>query len=325
MKKIVWITFLIAATMLLMPLSVLGNQPKVVQTVNFENEQKAETEELSDTFRLYDPKTEKITEISREDYIFGVVAAEMPALYEKEALKAQAVAAYTYACYNREINKAAEYDLSTDPSNSQCFITKAEAKEKWGSKADEYKEKIESVIKETNDYVIKYDGEIILAVYHAISSGKTETSANVWGKDYPYLKSVDSKWDKDSQNYTETVSFTVGEIKKKLGEDIEWGKKAKDYFGKSVLTESGYVDEITVCGKKISGTDIRNKLDLRSACFEVKFKDDKFLITTYGYGHGVGMSQNGANELAKKGKNFKEILQHYYSGCSIESLRDNMH
>ncbi len=323
MKKIIWITFIIAAVMLLMPLSVLGNQPQIIDVVKTEKDQIKETVKPSDTFRLYDPETKEITEISREEYIFGVVAAEMPALYEKEALKAQAVAAYTYACYNREMNKDSKYDLSTDPSNSQCFITKTAAEEKWGSKAEEYMEKIKTVIKETDDYVIKYDGEIILAVYHAISSGKTEESENVWSKDYPYLKSVNSKWDKDSENYKETVSFTTEQLKEKLGDDIKWGKKAKDYFGKRVLTDSGYVKEIIVCGSKISGTDIRKSLDLRSACFDVKFQDDKFIFTTYGYGHGVGMSQNGANELAKKGKDFKEILLHYYTDCSVEKLSED--
>ena len=323
MKKTVWITFIIAASMLLMPLSAVGNAPQETEILQTGTNQtlKEESPTVSDTFRLYDPETEKITEISREDYIFGVVAAEMPALYDIEALKAQSVAAYTYACYNRNLRKDEKYDLSTDPNDSQCFITKAQAQEKWGSKAEEYKEKIETAVRETENYVIKYNNEIILAVYHAISNGKTEDCSNVWGKGYNYLKSVDSSWDKESPDYKKTVEFTTEELKEKIGSNIKWGKKPQNFFGKCTYYKSGNVKEIALCSTKISGVEIRKKLDLRSSCFKVEYKNGKFLFTTYGYGHGVGMSQYGANALASQGKDFKEILSHYYTDCTVEKLK----
>lgn len=319
MKKLLMLTVIIAAAMLLMPLSsVSGTKPKEDKTAVQTNATPIETTaKVTDTFRLYDHKTKKITEISREDYIFGVVAAEMPASYEVEALKAQAVAAYTYACFYREQNKDEKYDLSTDYTVSQCYITKAEAKEKWGSRAQEYAEKIESAVKAVGNRRIEYNDDIILAVYHAISAGKTESCANVWGRDYPYLKAVDSSFDKEAQNYSVKTEFEEDELKEKLGDEIKWTGKPENYFGKATFTDSGYVKEIVVCDKKIDGTDIRSRLDLRSSCFEVEYKNDKFVFTTYGYGHGVGMSQNGANALAKQGKSYEEILLHYYSSCSL--------
>ena len=322
MKKTVFITLFMAMFMLLMPLSVLNNQPKALEIAKTENkvEKTENTKKSEDTFRLYDPKTEKITTINADDYIFGVVAAEMPALYEPEALKAQAVAAYTYACFNREQNKDNAYDLSADPSVSQCYITEEEADAKWGEKAEEYKEKIKSAISEVSGYAITHKGEIILSVYHAISGGTTEDSSNVWGKEYPYLKAVDSSWDKTAENYTTTVTLTTAELKEKIGDAVKFEGEGKDYFGKATLTNSGTVKEIEVCGKNITGADLRKYLDLRSSCFEVSYSEGSFTFTVHGYGHGVGMSQFGANCLAKEGKDFKDILKHYYTGCKIERI-----
>ena len=178
MKKAIWLSVILTAIMLLTPISAVGKQADT-QTVSQEIQTQSDEKvlQVSDTFRLYDHKTKKITVISREEYIFGVIAAEMPALYEAEALKAQSVAAYTYACYYRQQNKSADYDLSTDPAVSQCYIPKEEACEKWGENADEYTEKLEAVIADTTDYIVKYNGEIILAVYHAIAAVSTAYTA----------------------------------------------------------------------------------------------------------------------------------------------------
>jgi len=317
MKKTLWVSVIITAAMLLLPLSAISDTPDLVDTIPTGTKPVAEQTSAEDTFRLYDPETEKITEISREDYIFGVVAAEMPALYEPEALKAQAVAAYTYADYYRGQRAGEKYDVSTDYNVSQCYITREKAMEKWGSKADEYSKKIENAVKEVGNSKIKYNGQTILAVYHAISAGKTESCKNVWGKEYPYLSAVDSSFDKTAEGYSQTSEFTASEIKELLGDGFTWSGKPQDYFGKATLTDSGYVKEIAVCGKKTDGTEIRSRLDLRSACFTVSYNNEKFVFTTYGYGHGVGMSQNGANALAKQGKDYKEILLHYYTDCQV--------
>lgn len=321
MKKIIWMSFFLSVVMLLMPLSVMNNEPDVQAVTNmgdFIETSAKQDEETEDIFRIYNHETKKISEMKSEDYIFGVVAAEMPALYEDEALKAQAVAAYTYACYNRLNNSKKEYDLSTDYTTSQSFITKEAAEEKWGSKAEEYKKKIESAIEETKGLKMKYNGEIILSVYHAISSGKTEDSASVWGKEYPYLKSVDSSFDSQSENYCTKTEFTPKELKEKLADKINNDISPKDYFGDLSLSKTGLVKEIYVCKNKYTGAEIRELLDLRSSHFTVDYKEEKFIFTVYGYGHGVGMSQYGANALAKKGKNFEEILTYYYTDCKVE-------
>lgn len=168
------------------------------------------------------PQPIPLTEISADDYIFGVVAAEMPALYETEALKAQAVAAYTFACVKKAENAGKSYDLTSDPAVDQSFITREKAKEKWGDKADEYSAKIENAVKSVKDYMITCGGTPILAVYHAISSGKTEDCKEVWGKDIPYLKPVSSEGDKLAPSYLSSAEFTAEVLKQKLSEDIDF-------------------------------------------------------------------------------------------------------
>lgn len=322
-----YLAFITAITMLITPLSVLSesvdsqkNNDNFIETgVSLESNPQEENQQ--DTFRIYDPKTEKITEMKADEYILGVVSGEMPALFETEALKAQAVAAYTYACYNRNIRKNENYDLSTDPSDSQCYITVEEANTRWGKKAEEYTKKIKSAIKEVSGYAITYNGEEILAVYHAISAGKTRNCKDVWGKEYPYLQSVDCSFDKNAENYKTEICLSAKEVKEKLKNLVSFKGKAKNYFGKTSKCEAGYVKEISICEQNIEALEIREALNLRSNCFDVKYADGNFIFTVYGYGHGVGMSQNGANELAKDGKNFKEILNHFYTDCNIEKIR----
>ena len=326
MKKLVWMSFVLYFSMLIIPFSVLGNGTgKAVETIKpitvggEENDSKNEESKLNeDYFRVYNHETKKVVEMSSTDYIFGVVAAEMPALYESEALKAQAVAAYTYACYNRNNNSNKEYDVSTDFNTSQSFIAEDDVDEKWGSKTEEYKEKIKKAIRDTNGYVIKYNDEIILSVYHAISSGRTEDCKNVWGKEYPYLKSVDCSFDKNAENYSTKVEFTNKQKKEKLGDIVNEKTSPEDYFGDISLSKTGLVKEIQICNKNYKGSEIREALELRSSNFDVEYKNKKFTFTVYGYGHGVGMSQFGANELAKQGKDFKEILEYFYTDCSVE-------
>ena len=328
MKKILWMSLILYLCMLIIPFSALGNGTgKSVQTVKpvqlneeIPDEQTDDTNQTEDYFRVYNHKTKKVINMKSDDYIFGVVAAEMPALYEEESLKAQAVAAYTYACYNRKNNADKEYDVSTDFNTSQSFIAEEDIEKKWGSKTKEYTEKIKKAIKETSGNVIKYNGEIILSVYHAISWGKTEDCENVWGKKYPYLKSVDSSFDSTAENFSTSVEFTEKELKKKLGDKIADSFSPEDYFGDISLSKTGLVKEIEICNKEYKGSQIRELLDLRSSNFKVEYKNKKFIFTVCGYGHGVGMSQYGANELAKKGKTFEEILKHYYTDCTVEKV-----
>ncbi len=315
MRKMLGIAAIITAFMLLVPLSVLGEgkltQENIVQTVVLQKEEK------EDIFKVYNHETKEITEMSAEDYIFCVVAAEMPALYEVEALKAQAVASYTYACHKREENKGKEYDISTDFNTDQSFKLEEKAREDWGENADEYVEKIKKAIKSVKGQKITYKGETILAVYHAVSCGVTYSAKDVWGKEIKYLQSTDSKGDKTAKNYMQTFQFAESELEEKLSPLISGKKENTPLLGKMESKENGLVEKVEIYGQKVLGSEIRTALGLASSNFKFEKIDGIYTFTTLGYGHGVGMSQKGADCLAKEGMNYKKILSHYYKGTKI--------
>lgn len=323
MKKILLSAFVILSVMLTLPLAVM-KKPTAALTAAVADTEKADIpvaeKAVSEVFRICDTETGETIEIKTEDYIFGVLAAEMPALYEAEALKAQAVAAYTFACRKKAENRDKSYDITTDSTVDQSFISEEKAVERWGEKAEEYRKKLKEVIKQTENYMITYDGKPITAVYHAISSGKTENSENVWGAELPYLKSVASPEDKLSPDYISKLTVSEKELSDKLSDECALKGEAKNYFNSLKRTESGTVKTVSVCGSDIKGARIRDIFGLRSSNFEIEYSDGSFVFTVYGYGHGVGMSQYGANYMAKQGSDFKEILTHYYSGCKVEKI-----
>lgn len=269
------------------------------------------------TLRVLRRESGEVEEMSVEDYLFSVVAAEMPALYETEALKAQTVAAYTYAMRKAEASDK-DYDITDDSSVDQAFTSRDKAREKWGENADTYEEKIRSAVKSVLYETVTYNGKLILAAYHAISSGKTENAADIWGGEYSYLVSVESAGDKLSPNYLSIVTFTEEEFKEKLSDLVSLSGDAASWFGDIGKTDSGSVMTAVVGGKAVSGGEIRNALSLRSSNFDLSYADGVFTFTVRGYGHGIGMSQYGAHYLAQQGKNYKEILLHYYPGCKVE-------
>ncbi len=316
MKKMFVILIIVSALIVLLPLSVIGK-----------NEESQELETLSpivkeektknDTFSVLDKQSGKVKKMQIEEYIFSVVAAEMPALYEKEALKAQAVAAYTFALIRSNENSDKDYDITTDYTVDQSFISREDARKKWGEKANEYEKKIDSAIDAVRGYTVTYKGELALTVYHALSGGKTESSENVWGKAFPYLKPVLSEWDKLHSDYISEAIFSADEIKKKFSE-IDFKGEEENYFTSLSKTESGTVKSINICGEEMSGEAVRSILNLRSANFETDYSDGKFKFTVYGYGHSVGMSQYGADCIARQGGDFREILLYYYNGCKVK-------
>lgn len=320
MKKIIGIGFVILSVMLTLPLAALKSPEKKTTAVSTAAALPKPEKAAAKTFLICDTATDTVTEMNTDDYIFGVVAAEMPALYDTEALKAQAVAAYTFACVKKAENKDKTYDLTTDPAIDQSFITREQAREKWGDKADEYISKTESAVKSVKNYMITYGGKPILAVYHAISSGRTESCKDVWGKDIPYLTPVSSQGDKLAPSYQTKAEFTEEEIKQKLSDATEFNGNADTWFTDFSRTASGSVKTLKLCGKEVTGAKIRAALNLRSADFEVAYNSGKFTFTVHGYGHGVGMSQYGAGYMAKQGSDFKEILAHYYTGCKVEKV-----
>lgn len=326
MKNIIFQILAVSFSMLVIPLfSLSGYDGNATETAAVNNdiifEEKPNITLKGQNYESFKVlKDEKIYEISAKDYVFGVVAAEMPALYHEEALKAQAVAAYTFACYRKSANADADYDIAADPETAQCYITREEAVAKWGEKADEYTKKIEDCISQTEGQILTYDGLPIFAAYHAISPGITNACADVWGKELPYLTSQDSSFDCLADKYLSEVVLTKEELSEKLKNIATASGEAQNYFTDIKTADSGYVKQATYCQKTISGSDLSKLLGLRSGNFEITYSDGNFKFTVKGYGHGVGMSQNGADYMAKQGSNYKEILSHYYAGAKLEKI-----
>ena len=244
-----------------------------------------------------------ILNIELEQYIIGVVSAEMPASFNIEALKAQAIVARTYAMKN--INKL------TDTVSTQVYKDNNELKNMWGNDFDKYYSKIKKAVNDTKGITIKYNNKYIDAVYHSTSNGYTEDSINVWGNYIPYLKSVESNWDKNVSSYKREKEFSLEEFYTALKLDID-----EPLTYDIIHNNSSRVSTIIINNKTFTGIEFRKLFNLRSTDFEINIKD-KIIITTYGYGHGVGMSQYGANEMAKQGFNYIDIIKHYYSGVTI--------
>ena len=316
MKKICGAALLLALLLTVLPLSVLNGQEKRKETRT-----KSETTfspPAEDRFRVLDTANDTVTVMSAKDYLFGVVAAEMPLSYEKEALKAQAVAAYTFACYRRQNNADRSYDLTADSTLDQSFIPREKAKERWGQNAQENEKKLDEILEEVKGEYIAYEDQPILAAYHAISPGKTESSETVWGTALAYLQPVSSPGDTLSPDYISRVTLSAKKLRSLLSEECKFSGEPKAYFKNIKTTPSGIVEEVTVCKKVLKGSRIRALLGLRSSAFRITYKKE-FIFTVYGYGHGVGMSQYGAGHMAKQGSDYREILEHYYKGCTIKS------
>ncbi len=252
----------------------------------------------------------EIINISLEDYITGVVSCEMPASYEYEALKAQAVASRTYALEKMKYNNT--YDLENS-TNNQCYHSNDKLKSKWGNNYEKYYNKIKKAVNETKGYYITYKGEIIKAFYFSTSNGYTEDVQDVFGSKLDYLSSVESSWDKNNKNFEKTISFNELDFLNKL--NIKESKVNKIEI--ISRTKSNRVNEIIINNSKFKGTTLRKLLGIRSTDFDIEKKDNIVYITTRGYGHGVGLSQYGANGYAKNGFSYVDILKHYYKGVTI--------
>ena len=252
-----------------------------------------------------------ISNIDLEEYVIGVVAAEMPAAFHSEALKAQAVVARTYA-----MKKASKGITLINSTSHQVYNSVEQMKAKWGSSYSTYYNKIKNAVNATKGKVLKYNGEYIEALYFSMSNGKTELPTYVWSTNYPYLQVVSSSWDENISAAKYTVTMTYSKLSSKLGITVNEDSEIK------VLsrTAGDRVNEISIAGKIFTGVKIRSLLGLRSADFTITKTSTGVSITTNGFGHGVGMSQYGANGAAKAGYTYKQILNHYYSGATLVSI-----
>ena len=257
-----------------------------------------------------------IENIDLEEYLIGVVSSEVPVSFEDEALKAQAVASRTYVLKQIENNKEMSYDV-TDNTLSQVYSSKDMLKEKWGNNFDQYYNKIKSVINETKGEYLSYDGDYIYAFFFSTSNGKTEDNKNVFGEDLPYLKSVDSSFDeRETDSFFSTKEYSKKDFYDLL--NIEYSDQL--IISDIIKTESNRIYSLKINDNSFKGRDFQKKLSLRSNDFRIIDADDKIVIETKGFGHGVGLSQYGENELDKKNKKYDEILKYYYQGTELKKL-----
>ena len=272
-------------------------------------------------------KDNSIEEMKMDEYLLGVVSAEMPADFEEEALKAQAVVARTYTVYKIEHNqsKHGEADICDNSACCQAWISKDDRMARWDEdKRESNWEKIEKAVSSTAGKVVTYNGEVIDAFFHSNSGGKTEEVSNVWGgSDLPYLQSVETSGEDAYSQYQSEATFTKEEFEKKIKD--KYPEFTIDYNDENCIkvieyTQGDRVKTIKIGNLELSGVEVRSLLALRSANFTTQISENEIKFTVKGYGHGVGMSQTGADSMAKQGSNYEEIIKHYYTGVEITNL-----
>ncbi|MGW8443750.1 stage II sporulation protein D [Paenibacillus sp. S33] len=277
--------------------------------------------------RVYVTSTGRTETLPLEQYIVGVVAAEMPPSFEGEALKAQAIAARTFIARRLLADDTSGAPAGADVTDTvkhQAYISKAKLTREWGRSGKSAElAKIQQAVRDTKDTIMVYEGKPITASFFSTSNGYTENSEDVWAKPVPYLRSVSSPWDKQlAPRYTDTVTLSRQSVFDRLGLSRTAIAASTGGGGMPEIrilskTEGHRIKKIEVGGSVFTGPEIRNRLGLRSAEFTWKAEGDRIAITTYGYGHGVGMSQWGANGMAKEGHTATQILLHYYTGISF--------
>ena len=266
----------------------------------------------------------EVQEMDMGTYLLGVLRAEMPASFEEEALKAQAIAARTYTLYRIRGGGSANHpdaDACDDHTCCKAYLSAEQAAANWGSMAIYYEEKLARAVSETDGEVILYDGAPILAVFFSSADGSTQGAGDVWLNDLPYLQKVSSPETEELvPNYYSVSTFTAAEFKSLFlaaKPDADLSGNPDGWIRDIVRNASDYVASVTVGGIKLRGNDLRTILSLRSPSFTVAYKDGSFTFHVTGYGHGVGMSQYGANAMAKEGYSCEEILEHYFTGAQV--------
>lgn len=278
-------------------------------------------------YHVLDVASNEILEVPVRDYIIGAVGAEMPVSFETEALKAQAVAAHTYAerqvilAENRSDLQGA--DFSNDASQYQAFYTKEQLQELYGENFPTYYQKISDAVDAVLPEILFYENEPIIAAFHAMSSGKTESAQNVWGSDIAYLQSVDSSSDTSAPKYQQSISYSPEQVQELLTSahtGLVLGTDTEHWFGEPTYSDAETVMQIPVGTSIFTGQELRTIFSLRSASFEITYQDKTFTFTTKGYGHSVGMSQYGANAMALQGSNYRDILAYYYPNTILKTV-----
>ena len=280
------------------------------------------------TIKLLHKESGQIEGLPIDEYLYGVVSAEMPANYEEEALKAQAVAARTYTIYQilNSKGKHGDADICDDSTCCQAWIFKEARMKKWNEEDREKNwNKIVSAVNSTAGKIITYNSEVINAFFHSNSGGKTELASNVWigGKDFPYLQSVETSGEDGYTQYSSEVTISKKELLEKLKQeypDIQINYEENECIKILDYTQSGRVKTVKFGNTEIAGTKVRSLIGLKSTNFSIKLDGENVIFSVKGYGHGVGMSQTGADSMAKTGSNYEEILKHFYTGVEITTI-----
>ena len=282
----------------------------------------------SPIINVYNVDKNKIEKIDIEKYLYGVLSSEMPSTFDEEALKAQAIAARTYVIYKMENNITSGHKNSavcTNSAHCQAYTSYEDLKKIKGEdwiKSDYVK--VKKAVDDTKGQIVTYEKKAILPLYFSTSSGKTENSKDVFSTQYPYLVSVDSPYEQNSPKYSTTYSIKKSKFIKCIKNIYPQINISLDKLDKEVnivdRTDGGCVKIIEVGNIKISGTDMRKILNLNSANFTINYDNDEMNFTVKGYGHGVGMSQWGAEGMAKKGYKYYDILFHYFKGTDIKDM-----
>lgn len=308
MKKILLLTFII----ILIPFTIV-NFFKVDQKEEIKLNYGSNT-----IIRVKRMASGKIVGVPFEQYIVGVLAGEMPIYFNLEALKAQAVAARSYALKRMEYNKDNDFDV-VDSILNQVYLDDGYLKDAWGDDYVDNINKLREAVNATSMEYLDYNGDVIDALFFSTSNGYTETSSLVFNIDLPYLQSVSSSWDeKTSSAFKSTTSMSLRDFYSKLNIDYS------DYFDVKILEKSSTnrIIKLSINGKEFLGRDLYNILGLKSTDFSLKKDGDKVIINTIGYGHGVGMSQYGAEGMAEEGYSYIDILKHYYVGTNIKKIEN---
>lgn len=275
-----------------------------------------------ESVRLTLQRGSETVELTLGEYLWGVVAAEMPAAFDQQALNAQACAARTYTLYKLLHPTAAhEADLCDDTGCCQAYLSRQERRELWGSDRDALEEKINTAVRTTDAMAVCWQEAPIQAVFHACSDGVTRTAGEVWGSEVPYLQSVASPEGEEVPNYDSTLTVSHSHFKELLPQ-CDLSGHWSSWIGETENSPSGLSQSVTIGGVAVSTARLRALFGLRSASMTLSVTETAVTFHVTGYGHGVGMSQYGANALAKQGFSWQDILTWYYSGCSVENVAD---
>ena len=279
------------------------------------------------TVRVWDEAVGHVLTLTPAEYLLGASAGEMPQSYADEAIKAQIVAAHSYYEYCRVGGSFGLSDgavLTVNTARREGYLTPQVREELWGERYEANTARMQQLVEQTLEQLVTWDGAAADTCYHACSTGQTADAADVWGTAVPYLVSVESPWDTETAGFQQTQTFTRQQMKEVLttrfvGPDLSG--EPQSWFGESTVTPQGYVTAVRVGGALVDAAQLREQLGLRSTAFEITYADGVFAVTTRGYGHGVGMSQMGANALAAQGKSCEEILRHYYPGTVLQTAQ----